>query len=354
MSQSHTNKNRYYHFQTHNAPLGWSFSGFSQAAKRYDEKAEEAISEHSPEQFELYDVTYENPTGKRGKYTVFPSNQRAKDKHHARIMRGIKEKIAHKSPKLIQLETCKNCNAQFSLDELSDCGMCDGGAITENMKISGTKPCPTCHGTNCVCPNCGKFYNAPVDQAIQENAQTESDLRSFWCKKRFYKFDYAHSTEGWTQEEFEHFAETHDRSMRYLSFSDISQYFNMWFENGEYIIKRIPVFVSAMNGQFRHVENRSVANRWVRSANHAIVLGSYVGFRIWGEKWTPELGEEAKRLSERIRRYINYIREIYPQWEDVGTPAYYADNSVSQEQYSPILDKYRNIRITPPSGDRCF
>lgn len=280
------NNQRFYGYDSFNSDIGSSTSGFRQAAQRFDAQ----FNGERAENWEHYTVTYAREAGaKRGKYTVTPTNDHAQATRHRMMMKGIREKIIHKSP-----------------------------------------------------------------EPIQEDVPAESEFRSFMCKKRLYKFDYAHSTKGWKQEEFEQFAKIHDESMPYLSHLDPTQYYNVWFDRGEYVIKRLPVFTPAWNGSYRHVENRSVANRWVRSENHAIVLGDYIGFHFYNEEWTPELGEYAKHLSERIRRYTQFIREVHPQWMDDGEPIHYADNSVQQRQYSPVLNKYRNVQITPPSGDRCF
>lgn len=58
------------------------------------------------------------------------------------------------------------------------------------------------------------------------------------------------------------------------------------------------------------------------------------------------------RIYKRHRQLCHYVREVRPQWRDVGE-IHYADNSVEMKQIDKDGNE-RQVMTVPPSGDRCF
>lgn len=71
-------------------------------------------------------------------------------------------------------------------------------------------------------------------------------------------------------------------------------------------------------------------------------------------KWDMTYAEYVRvaRLSTRYRRYVHYMTEIKPAWQNVGE-VLYADNSVEAVQRATD-GRTRQVTVKAPSGDACF
>lgn len=66
----------------------------------------------------------------------------------------------------------------------------------------------------------------------------------------------------------------------------------------------------------------------------------------------PEWSRACVVLS-RYHRFLAYCREVAPLWQSVRQ-IHFADNSVEDVQFSPVLNCERRVMIEAPHGDACY
>lgn len=99
--------------------------------------------------------------------------------------------------------------------------------------------------------------------------------------------------------------------------------------------------------------NRAVRDSYRRQAHHVVGGGHSYYWNKYPREITLEEWDRAAALKKRFARFVHYVEEVLPEWEEIDR-TYWADNSITVQERCKCGEHKRSRMTSPPAGDVCF